>query len=196
MTDQRHPLVWPEGWRRTLPQDRIDAPFKVSPEKAQRDCIAELQRLGATDIVLSTNIPIRRDGLPYANANRRILDDEGAAIFFKRKGKPGAFACDKFRRVHDNIRAIGKTIEALRGIERWGASDMLDRAFTGFEALPAPEQPWQVLGISQGASREEIKRAHRDLAMSSEYRGNDTLMSRINAARDSMLAALDHRSGS
>ncbi len=36
----------------------------------------------------------------------------------------------------DNIQAIRKTIEAMRGLERWGVSDMLQRTFSGFKALP------------------------------------------------------------
>ncbi|MBD3609597.1 MAG: hypothetical protein HUJ30_03520 [Gammaproteobacteria bacterium] len=51
-----------------------------------------------------------------------------------------AFACDRWDLIQDNIHSIGKTIEALRGIERWGASDMMARAFSGFTALPSPEQ--------------------------------------------------------
>src|SRR3546814_1489167 len=76
------------------------------------------------------------------------------------------FACDRWDTVRDNVRAIGKTIEAIRGIERWGASDMMERAFSAFEALPAPGggvtlSCWSVLGIEPGSSLAEIERAYR-----------------------------------
>ena len=76
-----------------------------------------------------------------------------------------------------------------RAIERHGGAEILDRAFTGFVALPAPEQPFQVLGVSAQASRAEIETAYRRLA--SEHhpdRGGDAQqMARINAARDALL---------
>src|SRR3546814_19053229 len=76
------------------------------------------------------------------------------------------FACDRWDTVRDNVRAIGKTIEAIRGIERWGASDMMERAFSAFEALPAPGggvtlSCWSVLGIEPGSSLAELERAYR-----------------------------------
>ena len=68
--------------------------------------------------------------------------------------------------IQDNIHAIRRTIEALRGIACWGTGDMMEHAFTGFEALPAPgahaKRPWwQVLGVNQHATPEEIKTAYR-----------------------------------
>ena len=40
--------------------------------------------------------------------------------------------------IEENARAIWKSIEALRGLERWGAKSFVDAAFRCFEALPAP----------------------------------------------------------
>jgi hypothetical protein len=49
-----------------------------------------------------------------------------------------SFACDRWEKIEHNMQAIAKTIEALRGIARWGTGDMLEAAFTGFTALPPP----------------------------------------------------------
>jgi hypothetical protein len=78
--------------------------------------------------------------------------DPGVAVYFKRAKKSMVFACDKYRNTCDNIYAIAKTIDAMRGIERWGASDMMERAFTGFTALPEKAStPWRdVLGFNSG----------------------------------------------
>ena len=59
--------------------------------------------------------------------------------------------------------AITKTIDAMRGIERWGSSSLLDKAFAGFEALPAPtRQTWcSVLGVSESAPWHVIENAFR-----------------------------------
>lgn len=156
------PLCWPAGWPRA--KYRESSRFKVGLADARDELLNELARMGAARLILSTNIELRRDGLPYANRAEPL--DPGIAVYFMWKKKPMTFACDRWDRVRDNIRAIGKTIEALRGIERWGASDMMERAFTAFVALPAPGQTvtlscWRVLEIEPGSSRAEIDRAYR-----------------------------------
>ncbi len=95
------------------------------------------------------------------------------------------FACDKWQDVYDNIYAIGKTIEALRGIERWGTGDMVEQAFTGFVALPAPKSPHEILGVTAGASEEEIDAAYRQKAMAvhPDRGGSAAAMAEINEAR-------------
>lgn len=115
-------------------------------------------------VIISTNIPLRKDGLPFTNAKEPA--DPGVAVYFQRKGKKLCFACDKYDRVWKNMRAIQKTIEAMRGIERWGSSDMLDRAFTGFASLPAPgkREWWVVLGLNGTESTDQIKARFRELA--------------------------------
>jgi hypothetical protein len=95
----------------------------------------ELKRLGATHVVLSTNVELRkRDGLP--RSGRRMPDDRGVAVYFQWKGNSQCMPCDKWNRVECNIWAIAKCIEALRGLERWGAKNMVEASFRGFAALP------------------------------------------------------------
>jgi hypothetical protein len=176
-----YPLTWPDGWPRA--RSRRDAPFKVPPVQAKREMMDELARIGARDIIVSTDQPLNKDGSPSMN---RRWGDPGVAVYFKRKGKAVVLACDQYYQLHDNMRAIGKTVEAMRGIERWGASDMLDRAFTGFQALAAPEQWWQVLQIPNTASIADIDIAYRRLARAAhpDAGGSDAAMARLNAARD------------
>jgi hypothetical protein len=178
---QAYPLHWPAGWPRA--RNRKDAPFKVSGQQAKKEMFEELTRLGAKDIIVSADQPLNKDGTPTL---RRSWGDPGIAVYFTRKGRPVVLACDQYYEPHDNMRAIGKTAEAMRGIERWGASDMLDRAFRGFEALPAPEQWWEVLEVSQSATVEEIDAAYRAKARAAhpDTGGSDAAMARLNAARD------------
>ena len=178
---QAYPLHWPAGWPRA--RHRKTAPFKVTPSQAKREMMNEIARLGTRDVIVSTDQPLNRDGSPTL---RRTWGDPGVAVYFKRKGRAVVLACDQYEQLHDNMRAIGKTIEAMRGIERWGASEMLDRAFTGFEALAAPEQWWQVLGLTASATAAEIDRAYREKAKTAhpDAGGSGAAMSRLNAARD------------
>lgn len=124
----------------------------------------------------------------YATA-RPDNNDHGVAVYFEREGKQMVFACDRWDRVQDNLRAIHKTIEAMRGVERWGASDMMERAFSAFEALPAPKTPWEILGVQRGASEAEIQSAYRNKARMAhpDSGGSTAAMAEVNAARDAAL---------
>jgi hypothetical protein len=183
-----YPLCWPPGKPRTRHPSR--SRFDTHADKVRQHLRWELERLGATDVVISTNRELRRDGLPYA---RGIVFDHGAAVYFKRRKRPMCFACDRWDSVDDNLWAIVKTIEALRGIERWGSGDMVEQAFTGFTALPSPEQWWQVLGFAHSRpTRDEIEDHYRALAMQNhpDRGGSGDAMARINAARDQGLEAI------
>lgn len=160
-----YPLQWPNHWPRTeRPQN---SQFKVSQEQAQQGIHRELALLGARNVVLSTNVELRRDGLPYAT--RKAPEDQGVAVYFTMNGEQQCIPCDKWKSVAENMRAIEKTVEALRGLERWGAKEMVNAAFRGFKALPestivTPYQArhWhEVLEVAPTASPEVIKAAYR-----------------------------------
>lgn len=144
-----YPLQWPTGRKRTESYRRSRAKFSTTFAVARDAVVGEVRRLGGRNLVVSTNVPLRQDGLPYANF--RKPDDEGVAVYFTYDGKQMCFACDRWDKVEHNMLAIVKTIDALRGIARWGTGDMMAAAFTGFTALPAPraERPWrEVLGLN------------------------------------------------
>lgn len=183
---EAYPLQWPAGRPRTQRPTR--SRFDTQMSYARDQLMNELHLLGARNIVLSTNIPVRQDGLPYANA--RQPDDPGAAVYFSYKGQQMCFACDRWDLVKDNVQAVRKTIEALRGIERWGTGDMVQAAFTGFQALPAPmamQMHWsQILGVKISATVDEIEAAYRKLAKEHhpDTGGDPEKMARINEARN------------
>lgn len=192
--ERQYPLSWPPGWRRT--QNPSQSRFDTSLTAATAGLLAEIRKLGGRLPVISSNAQYRNDGMPYARQGR--IDDTGVAVYFQRKGKPVVFACDAYLSLQENVHAIAKTIEALRGIERWGASDMLERAFTGFTALPPPivagmKRDWQtVLGLQEllQPTNEDVQKAYRKLA--SQYHtdkpgGDHDKMTEINLARDEAL---------
>lgn len=171
---QAFPLQFPSGWKRTKTtiSSRFGKGMYHNPTIAySRDYVlAELKRMGATQVVLSTNLELRNDGLPYSNQKDPV--DKGVAVYFFYDNNQMVIACDTFNNIACNIYAIGKTIQAMRGIERWGCSELLKRAFTGFKALTgapivtaAPKRKWwDVLGITKESSKEEIKRAYYNKA--------------------------------
>lgn len=177
-----YPLHWPQGWPRA--KEPQNARFAGTFAKIRDELFAEIERMGGQYIILSTNIPLRRDGMPYAN--QREPDDRGVAVYFERRGRQMVFACDRWNRVQDNMRAIQKTIDAIRGVERWGASEMMERAFQAFEALPSPKSCWEILGVRPGASHSEIEAAFRDKAKRAhpDAGGSTTAMADLNRARD------------
>lgn len=193
---EAYPLHWPAGWKRTPANLRaVNGSWKGSVDKYRREMLDELRRLNASDVIVSTNVPLRKDGMFYADF--RMPEDPGVAVYFKRKGKPVCFACDKYRRIEWNVHAIGLTIEAMRQIERCGASDMLDRAFTGFAALPQNAgRSWREvfgLGDSQVPSPAWLKDRYRTLAREChpcKPCGSEAAMQELNAARDQARAEL------
>lgn len=156
---EAYPLQWPVGRPRISRKER--SRFDVSFAKARDELFRELSLMGARLPVLSTNIPLRRDGLPYANQPEP--DDTGVAIYFTWKDRQMSFACDRWDRVRDNIQAIRHTISALRGLERWGTGDMIEAAFRGFEALPPPKSKdwWDVIGVSRSDDFNSIRSAFK-----------------------------------
>ncbi len=192
------PLQWPPGWKRET--GRIHGKFGKSTTtttgwKHKRDVTiaegiervrAELGRMGMRDydIVISTNLPLRLDGLPRGDASNP--SDPGVAVYWRKGKTTRCMAIDQYYRVADNLAAIAATLEAMRAIERHGGAAILDRAFTGFAALPAPEQWFQVLGVPATATRVQIEDAHRRLAMKHhpDRGGSHEQMARINQARD------------
>lgn len=186
MTIEAYPLTWPPG--RPRQHGREHARFKATLDRSIQDVQIEVRMLGGKDLIISTNLPLRRDGMPYA---RGSVADVGVAVYFKYKKRDVSFACDRWSSIEDNMRAIALTIGALRGIDRWGTGDMVEAAFTGFAALPAPEQPFQVLGVGANATKDEIETAYRRLAREHhpDKGGDGHQMARINAARDALLSS-------
>lgn len=199
---QAYPLQWPVGWRRTPSYQRSSAKFRrkgassddrLNVGQGAERVYRELRAMGISEhkIIISSDLRLRLDGKPYADqATGRM--DAGVAVYWSDRNQQRCMAVDRYDRIADNLAAIAATIEAMRAIERHGGATILDRAFQGFTALPAPESWWQVLGLTgPNATRSEIEGAHRSLIMKHhpDREGGDTeLAARINRARDQGLA--------
>lgn len=172
MTPTRSPLHWPADWKRLNYAYRRDAKFSkygkdLTVFEGVQRVLAELKRLGIDeqDVIVSTNIRTRLDGLPRTGEPKP--SDPGAAVYWQPRGdKPmRCMAVDAYTEVADNLAAIAATLDAMRAIERHGGASILDRAFTGFTALPAPDSAtwFDVLAVPQSASADDVRAAWQRL---------------------------------
>lgn len=201
-----YPLQWPAGWprthssamrygkfgtKKTLPGRSWTSTVDITIAQATQRVLDELVRMGIDrdDIVISTNLTLRLDGLP--RSDQRAPYDAGAAVYWQ--GPSGArrvMAIDQYYKVEENLAAIAATLDAMRAIERHGGAQILDRAFTGFTALPAPtvEKHWREVFEFAGElpiTRDQLRRRYRELASTrhpDREGGSDTAMSELNIA--------------
>ncbi len=181
---EAYPLAWPDGWPRRKAWVRKPSAYQVEFATARDELLRELRLMGAS------NVPLRRDGLPLANM--RQPEDPGVAVYWTdAKRMPRVIACDVWRTVRENLRAVGIAIESIRSLERTGASEILERAFAGFARLPASSDHWGVLGISK-STRAALDARYRELALQHhpDRGGDPTIMAAINAAYASAVAEL------
>lgn len=145
--------------------------------QAREELLAELRRLGASGVEISTAIPPRNDGLPRAGAAEPA--DPGVAVYFELEEDDFVLACDRWYRVAANMRAIAKHVAAIRGIARWGVG-RLEQAFRGYQALPEKAGGlawWEVLGfetVAEAAPLPAVKRRFAKLYAAAEVAGKDS----------------------
>lgn len=159
------PLQWPAGYDRA--PKRQSSLFKTTPDKARKHLVKEIEALsGDKNPVISSNVPLRKDGQMYADMASDQLKDPGVAIYFMYKDNQVTLACDNWLTPAENIRALGCTVEAMRGMDRWKCSDIIGRAFTGFTALPESSTGtdiWDILGLNvKPATKEEVTADYKE----------------------------------
>lgn len=180
------PLQWPPGWPRKLASERRRAPYRMTMGHAHAHLLAELRRGGARDVVLSTNLPLRRDGLPYLDV--RDPADPGACLYWTdRAGNERVMPCDRWTLLRDNIHAIGMCYESIRRMERTGASEIVARVMEGFRLLPEGRREvpwWEVLELPSNATRAQIETRYIELARKHhpDHGGTAERMAQINVA--------------
>jgi hypothetical protein len=176
---KKYPLSWPDGWKRTAPSARKRGQFgrtvteqgaegaygrkaPLSISVALDRIAAELRALdvGEDDMLISTNIPTRLDGLP--RSDRGEPGDPGVAVYWVHENRHECMAIDIYDRVADNLGAVAATLNALRAIERHGGRQIQERTFRGFAALPETTsgRSWRdVLNFhpTEKVTREDVK---------------------------------------
>ena len=186
------PLHWPAGWPRT----QNPGPARFRPSTVYHEAqyvLAELNRLGAANVVISTNLKVKADGMPYSQ--QRSPEDTGVAVWFLLPDERGnqhdrVLACDRWWRVEHNLRAIALHVNAIRAQERYGVGTTA-QAFGGYTALPPRSESsvraWETLGIPrEGATPASVRQAWKEKARSAHPDAGGT-----REAWDQLQAALE-----
>lgn len=158
--------------------------FEATQATTIRDLQRVMTKIGATSLRLDQDVM-----------------QGGVKVVFDRAGKRYIRECNKYENSLDNLRVIGLQIDYLyRALEVY-AEDIVessfdiefDRIFNGFLATPDDtalllgdgKSPWwEVLGVKETASREDIRNAFRALSLvhHPDRGGKDEDFKRINEA--------------
>lgn len=195
-----YPIRWPAAAARTPPHQREAGGFSRNGKtyyKFETELHAELTRMRAQAVIVETDRRVNQDGTLHRADRDREPADPGIVLYFTRKKQQLVFACDRFDKLWKNMRALTLTIEALRGIDRWGSVEMQDQAFRGYAALPPPDagtiempgpgalpQPWHiVLGVEESAPWSAIRTAFREKMRDADDRAKLSLNLAYEAAK-------------
>jgi hypothetical protein len=182
---------------------------RAGHQKAMALLRYELQRIGATDVVLEAGFDakqIRVDGYPYSNARP---SHHTVRISFRRNGKvPMAMTSGGWADWVLNVYMIAKTLENLRAIDRYGCTSKGEQ-YAGWSQLPPGAANGDGVGAIQAGEFASVADAMRFLSTTGDgeilslsaddldkvYRaaaikahpdkgGSHELMSKVNRARD------------
>lgn len=159
-TPTAYPLCWPPGWPKTEPHNRESAKFKTALPAALANLKRQIELMGGAGVLLSSNYTL-------GSSNPK---EPGVVAYFTWAKVEMAIPCDRWLKLEDNVHAIALTVEAMRGMERWGAKHMIRAMFTGFKQLPLNpngESWWKVLNVPVNAPRDQVRDAYQRLVKES-----------------------------
>lgn len=172
--------AWPPGWERPKWTKR-SAFGNHTIASAMHGVLRELKAINARDVKVEHDLRLRLDGLPYSD--QKQPDDKSVVVYFTTpKGSKVAMPCGIWDRVEHNLHAVAMTLEAKRGIQRWGTATV-EAEYQGYAQLPAGDasqsfgtapvvrNPRQILGVRddatldacEGAYKAQIRKAHPDV---------------------------------
>lgn len=140
------------------PQTRRRAStFRASDSKTHQLLARELDFLQAKDVVLEVALreeDIRLDGMPRANA--KPPEHPGVVLSFDSKFGPLRYACDRFLKRGENLRAIALGLHHLRAVDRYGITQRGEQ-YSGWKQLPPGPSEVVVIHADEDP-RDELRR--------------------------------------
>lgn len=131
---------WPAHRKPTT--GRAGDTFRASLGETMDKLDAELRRIRATDVVVEIDVSdrdLKATGEPMARASVRRTP--GVVLHYKDKeGRAVTMPADRYRTWQANVRALALTLEALRAVDRHGATSSGEQ-YRGWTALPAITTP-------------------------------------------------------
>lgn len=177
------PLAWPHHIPRATRREK--GAFKTELPTALKNVQNALRRFAQdsgkpmTDLVLSSNVTLG-DSRPQ---------DPGVAARFTWDGITVAIPVDRYDTVAANLQAIYHVVEARRTELRHGTLHLVRATLQGFIALPGTKAPWQILGVAENATPDQVNDAYRRKMVKHhpDKGGDQDQAAELGAARDAML---------
>lgn len=135
--------AWPADRTRTL--SRQPSPFSAGMTDTEATLRRELGAVGARAVVIQVDVKfeakLRREGRPYVDTQTNtpavvVTFEKNFGTIVRPDWRPVTFACDRFTRWHDNLRAIALGMSDLRRVERYHIAAS-GAQYRGYTALPA-----------------------------------------------------------
>lgn len=183
MSDIRWTSIGDNDWTGAGRIPSKSSKFKATYTKSMELLRAELRRLGARQVSIAMDIGVgdlRRDGQMRADvrpATSRVL------LTLERRidgaWRQLRFPCWSYLSWMENLHAIALTLEALRSIDRYGATEK-DQQWKGFAALGSGEDGpravnTQALALSPERSARILVEAHPTMGASAGGMGIEVL---------------------
>ena len=191
MTTSAYPLEWPLGFPRVKFRER--GQFKTTLPGALKNVQDSIRKFASDSgkklegLVISSNYSLGVDNPA----------DPGVSVWFTWDGLQVCIPVDRYNSVAANLQAIHHVIGARRVELRHGTLALVRASFTGFAALPAPNDgnraPWRKVLRLDGVAvctGEMIHNSYRDLARKAHPDvpgGSHEAMAQLNEARDAAL---------
>lgn len=134
--------------------------FDTGLTKARDMLTHEVAVMGGPNLVIRSNARTNRYGVSLSRQTR--IEDTGGRLPRPQRA-PSLHSLRSLGPAGGQRQRDRAGDRALRGLERWGAKQMVDQAFRGFAALPTGGAPawWEVLEVSRTATRSEVEAAYR-----------------------------------
>jgi len=131
-----------ENWPGKTTIGRKDATFRATYPQTLDLLDTELDKIRAKEIVIQveglTLEYIRNDGWPRSGNWANGYGGPGVIVSFESPKGAISMPCDTFRDWQDNLRAIAKSLEALRMVDRYGVTKGNEQ-YRGWAKLEAPK---------------------------------------------------------
>lgn len=163
--------------------------YSITTNKSWASTKAELANCfalwGVRDWEVNANVMESR-----ATARDLTKQQRAVTVRYIKDGKPIELTLDAQSRPVDNLRALFLCVDDMRLIEHRGLSETVKAAYMQLAGPAGGRDPWEVLGLRPGASKDDVEAMYRVRAKTAhpDAGGSGEAMAELNAARDRVLA--------